>query len=142
VILVLDASVVIKWFFRDDPKEQHAHLALAILQAVGSGEVQLVQPPHFMAEVCAVLSREKPKQALVDTADLLNVEWRVAEAENIYATASELAIGLSHHLFDTLYHAVAIHQTNAVLVTADVRYFNKAKHLGHIVMLEDFLMGA
>jgi predicted nucleic acid-binding protein len=93
-----------------------------------------------MAEVSAVLSREKPQQAQVDIADLLNVEWRVAESEAIYATASELAVELSHHLFDTLYHAVAMHQTNAVLVTADVRYFNKAKHLGNIVLLENFLI--
>jgi predicted nucleic acid-binding protein len=140
VILVLDASVVIKWFFQDDPMEQHAQQALVILQAVASGEVQLVQPPHFMAEVGAVLSREKPQQAQVDIADLLNVEWRVAESEAIYAAASELAVELSHHLFDTLYHAVAMHQANAVLVTADVCYFNKAKHLGHIVLLEDFLI--
>jgi predicted nucleic acid-binding protein len=140
VILVLDASAAIKWFFQDDPKEQHAQQALAILQAVASGEVQLVQPPHFMAEVSAVLSREKPEQAQVDIADLLNVEWRVAESDAIYATASELAVALSHHLFDALYHAVAMHQANAVLVTADVRYFNKAKHLGRIVLLEDFLI--
>jgi predicted nucleic acid-binding protein len=113
---------------------------LAILQAVASGEVQLVQPPHFMAEVSAVLSREKPQQAQVDMADLLNVEWRVAASDAIYAAASELAVALSHHLFDTLYHAVAMHQLSAVLVTADVRYFNKAKHLGHIVLLEDFLI--
>jgi hypothetical protein len=45
VILVLDASVVIKWFFRDDPTEQHAQQALQILSAVGTGEVKLVQPP-------------------------------------------------------------------------------------------------
>jgi predicted nucleic acid-binding protein len=140
VILVLDASVVIKWFFQDDPMEQLAQQALAILQAVASGEVQLVQPPHFMAEVSAVLSREKPQQAQVDIADLLNVEWRVAESAAIYATASELAVALSQHLFDTLYHAVAMQQANAVLVTADVRYFNKAKHLGRIVLLEDFLI--
>ncbi|MFA7400043.1 MAG: type II toxin-antitoxin system VapC family toxin [Sideroxydans sp.] len=140
MILVLDASVVIKWFFQDDPKEQYAQQALAILQAVASGEVQLVQPPHFMAEVSAVLSREKQQQAQVDMADLLNVEWRVAESDAIYATASELAAALNHHLFDTLYHAVAMHQANAVQVTADVRYFNKAKHLGRIVLLEDLLI--
>lgn len=140
MILVLDASVVIKWFFRDDPKEQHSQQALEILQAVASGEVQLVQPPHFMAEVSAVLSREKPEQAQVDIADLLSVEWRVAESDAIYATASELAVALSHHLFDTLYHAAALHQANAVLVTADVRYFNKALHMGRIALLEDIVI--
>jgi predicted nucleic acid-binding protein len=66
VILVLDASVVIKWFFRDESNEQHAEQALQILSAVGTGVVMLVQPPHFMAEVSAVLAREKPEQAQAD----------------------------------------------------------------------------
>lgn len=140
MILVLDASVAIKWFFRDDPKEQHSQQALAILQAVASGEVQLVQPPHFMAEVSAVLSREKTQQAQVDIADLLNVEWQVSESGAIYVTASELAVALNHHLFDTLYHAVALHQDNATLVTADVRYLNKARHFGRIMLLQDFVI--
>lgn len=60
--LVLDASVAIKWFFRDEPNEQDAQRALQILQAVGSGEARLVQPPHFMAEMCAVLARETYRQ--------------------------------------------------------------------------------
>lgn len=138
MILVLDASVVIKWFFRDDPTEQHAQQALQILSAVGTGEVKLVQPPHFMAEVSAVLAREKPVKAQTDIIDLLNIEWRVADSAAIYTTAISLAASLDHHLFDTLYHAVALHQSDAMLVTADVRYYNKAKEAGHVILLESF----
>jgi hypothetical protein len=36
---------------------------------------------------------------------------------------------LPAHLFDTLYHAVALSVPGAVLVTADRRYFAKAEHL-------------
>jgi len=44
-------------------------------------------------------------------------------------------------LFDTLYHAVALHELDALLVTADVRYYNKAGKAGRITLLEDFLLG-
>lgn len=138
MILVLDASVVIKWFFRDEPNELHTQQALQILRAVGSGEVKLIQPPHFLAEVSAVLAREKPSMAQADITDLLHVEWRISESAAIYASAISLATQLNHHLFDTLYHAVVLHAPNASLVTADVRYYNKAKELGRVILLENF----
>ena len=34
-----------------------------------------------------------------------------------------MALRLGQHLFDTLYHAVALHTPGATLVTADKRYF-------------------
>jgi predicted nucleic acid-binding protein len=49
-----------------------------------------------------------------------------------------LSIELNHHLFDTLYHAVALH-TDSVLVTADAQYLNKAAKLGNIVSLADWV---
>lgn len=136
--LVLDASVVIKWFFRDEPKELHTQQALQILKSVGSGEVTLIQPPHFIAEVSAVLAREKPLFAQADIADLTDVEWRISESVAIYAEAISLATRLNHHLFDTLYHAVALHAPDALLVTAYVRYYNKAKAAGKLILLENF----
>ena len=138
MILVLDASVVIKWFFRDEPNEQHAEQALQILSAVGTGVVMLVQPPHFMAEVSAVLAREKPEQAQADMIDLLNIEWRMSASAAIYSKAISLAVSLNHHLFDTFYHAVALHEPDAMLVTADVRYYNEAKDQGRVILLENF----
>jgi predicted nucleic acid-binding protein len=41
-------------------------------------------------------------------------------------------------LFDTLYHATAFHFGDAVLVTADERYYRKAKGHGRITLLKDF----
>jgi predicted nucleic acid-binding protein len=55
-----------------------------------------------------------------------------------YTRAIALACQLDHHLFDTLYHAVALTIPGAVLVTADRRYFAKAQHLGQITWLADF----
>jgi predicted nucleic acid-binding protein len=138
VILVADASVALKWFLADNADEDHAGPALAILEAAAQGRLQLVQPVHFIAEVAAVLVRLKPAQAQDDLLDLLCIEQRTADTPEIYSTALELAERLGHHLFDTLYHAVALHTPGATFVTADRRYHDKARHLGQVVQLAGF----
>ena len=60
------------------------------------------------------------------------------EEPAIYATAVSLAIRLEHHLFDTRYHATALHIPDAVFVTADGRYFEKASEIQPIELLADF----
>jgi len=132
---VVDASVAIKWFFQTD--EDHLELAIALLRANRDGEVVFFQPPHFIAEVAAVLAREKPNEAQEDLSDLLNFDLQWVENTRVYMTACDLAIRLNHHLFDTLYHAVALHAPDATLITADRRYFDKARPIGQILWLGD-----
>jgi predicted nucleic acid-binding protein len=140
VICVVDASVAIKWFVSGDMAlhEDHIQPALDILKASTQGSVAFLQPPHFLAEVAAVLTRLIPTQALRDIDNLatMNITW--AKPQIAYAKAIELANLLNHHLFDTLYHALALTVPDAVLVTADRRYFEKAEHLGQIAWLETF----
>ncbi len=138
MILVVDASVAVKWFVPFSPAEGNADRAVAILQRVGAGAVYLVQPPHFTAEVAAVLARLKPEKAASDLVELLHIPQRLIESPEVYSTALELAKEFKHHLFDTLYHAVALHTPGSTLVTADKVYFAKAKSRRQICLLEDF----
>jgi hypothetical protein len=46
-----------------------------------------------------------------------------------------LAIRLNHHVFDTLYHAVALSVPQTTLVTADETYYRKAQAFGAIRLL-------
>lgn len=141
MIAVVDASVAIKWFLFFRPDEDHADLALKILEEAVLGKLKLVQPPHFIAEVAAVLARTKPDEAQDDLLDLLNIERATVDTPEIHATALELAIRHQHHLFDTLYHAVALHTPGATLITADQRYFDKAKGEGRVILLSDWVSG-
>jgi predicted nucleic acid-binding protein len=141
LIAVVDASVAVKWFLLDRPTEQHAGLALQILEHSVLGVLPLVQPPHFLAEVCAVLARLKPAGAQDDLSDLLDIQYRTHATPETYVTALDLAIRYQHHVFDTLYHAVALHTPGAVLITADERYYNKARSEGQITLLADFSLG-
>ena len=132
--LVVDAGVALKWFFRG-ADEPDASIALDVLAAVAHGRVRLLQPPHFIAEVGAVLARESPESAEADLVDLLQIRLCVVSDEFVHLRALSLATRLGHHMFDTLYHAVALEREGAVLITADDRYFRKAHALGRIVRL-------
>lgn len=49
----------------------------------------------------------------------------------------QLSREIDHHLFGTLYHAVALSFDGAVLVTADECYYAKASRRGGLVLLRD-----
>jgi predicted nucleic acid-binding protein len=68
-------------------------------------------------------------------ADLLKLGHQTLATPEIYATALQLTIRYEHHMFDTLYHAVALHTPGASLITADQRYYDKAQSEGSIKLL-------
>lgn len=135
---VADASVAVKWCLPPTNTERDRDQAIALLEGVKSGRIALRQPPHWLAEVAAVLSRLAPTTARQDIEDLYAMRIPVVESVEIYTTASRLAISLDQHVFDTLYHAVALLTPDCTLVTADERYYGKARKAGSIALLGDF----
>jgi predicted nucleic acid-binding protein len=132
--VVADASVVVKWVIPDPLAEADLDRAARLLLEVRTGEVELLEPPHWLVEVGAVLARLRPDT--VDSAlELLHALGVPVITElDVYRRAAVLARELDHHLFDTLYHAVAL-ETGATLVTADERYWRKASPFGAIAAL-------
>ena len=59
-------------------------------------------------------------------------------AASIFRNKSLVAIDLRQHLFDTLYHAVALETPGASLITADDKYFASAASRGGIVRLSEW----
>lgn len=137
MICVVDASVAVKWFAHGDwaTREDHIEPATALLLASRNGTVDFYQPPHFLAEVAAVLSRLTPHTAIQSVQDLAAMSFTWAAPTVAVQRAIALATQLNHHLFDTLYHALALETHGANFVTADRRYFDKAQHLGQIIWL-------
>lgn len=140
--LVVDASVALKWVFPDGAEELE-DAALTLLRRVGSGEITLIQPPHWLAELSAVLARKAPEPERREQAIgfFYALEPETPDSPDLYFRAADLAARLGHHLFDTLYHAVAL-EHEAELITADTAYFRKAgpeaANLGAIRHLGDF----
>ncbi len=136
--VVVDASVVVKWIFPDRAEESNTAEALGLLDDIRGGKVAVVQPAHWLAEVAAVAVRIEPAIAREAVELLWTMEFAVADSAETYRTAVELASQLGQHLFDTLYHAVALETPAAHLVTADRRYYEKAKGRGRLLMLEGY----
>ena len=81
MICVVDASVAVKWFAHGDwaTREDHIEPATALLLASRNGTVDFYQPPHFLAEVAAVLSRLTPHTAIQSVQDLAAMSFTPTE---------------------------------------------------------------
>jgi predicted nucleic acid-binding protein len=138
VTVVLDASVILKWLFEDPAREPDTDKALAVIKAVIQGDLEILQPVHWLAEVAAVAARLAPQTAIQDIEMLSAMRFPTSDEPNVIRRATSLALETKHHLFDTLYHAVALENDDSLLVTADDRYRKKAEHFGMIAALHDW----
>lgn len=138
VIVVLDASVIIKWLLEDPITEPHTPKAIALMETVIGGELQIIEPAHWLVEVGAVLARLSPATALEDVEMLAALEFPVADSPQVMRRAVSLAIDTGQHVFDTLYHAVAL-EHDALLITADERYRARSESKGQILGLQDWV---
>lgn len=136
--VTLDASVIIKWIFPEKTHETHTVQALNLLESIKNGVINIIQPPHWLAETMAVIVRLNSK-IVEETIALLNaMEFPIVDAPEIYHTACQLSHRYQHHLFDTLYHAVALNSPHTQLITADEKYYRKSCEEGAIIRLADF----
>jgi predicted nucleic acid-binding protein len=94
----------------------------------------LLQPEHWRVEVLSVIARLASERfdGIWRLLESLNVER--LSSKRVLEHATHLSNQLKHHLFDTLYHSIAL-EHGATLVTADDTYFAKAYRLGNIKLL-------
>ena len=135
--IVIDASVAIKWVIREPLLEPDAGKALALLRGIRAHAVEVFEPPHWVAEILAVIARARPQRIALTFGILSTLAFKETIRPSCYRRAADMAIQYNHHLFDTLYHAVALEE-GATLVTADEAYFSKAASLGNMQRLADF----
>jgi predicted nucleic acid-binding protein len=90
------------------------------------------------AAITAVAAHLVPQTAVGDVEMLAAFEFPTTDSPTVMRRATSLAIETNHHLFDTLYHAVALEHEDAMLVTADERYYGKAEGYGTIRTLHDW----
>lgn len=135
--LVVDASVALKWYLGDRPEEPDVLQAAAVGEIIELPGSELFAPPHWIVEVISVLARKEPQSVEIALLQITDMRPRVISSTTAIKRAAHLSHVLQAHLFDTLYHAVAL-EYDATLVTADDRYFAKAEGQGRIVLLKDF----
>jgi predicted nucleic acid-binding protein len=76
--------------------------------------------------------------AVRDVDMLAGLELPTTDDQAVLRRSTHLSIEINHHLFDTLYHAVTLEHEDALLVTADERYYRKAERYGTIAALSDW----
>ena len=138
MIIVVDASVVVKWLIEDPEHEADTETASRLMESIVKGEQSALQPRHWIAEVAAVLSRTSAQTAADDVEMLCALELPVADELLVLPRACELAVELKQHVFDTYYHAVALETADAALITAEDRYLRVARGKGRVVPLRDW----
>ena len=138
VIVVLDASVVIKWLLRDPERETATAQATALMQDIVAGRLAVLQPFHWLAEVAAVMCRLAPDTATDDVLRVQALQLPTTAEPRTLQHACDLAIRHRAHVFDTLYHAVALETPCATLVTADHGYLRATRDVGNIASLEQW----
>jgi predicted nucleic acid-binding protein len=139
---VLDASVVVKWVLADPEVEPDTERALRVLEELRAGRVAVLEPPHWLAEVAALLCRLAPRRAREVVRLLQAMELPVSDHPDLYARACDLSVQLGVHVFDTLYHAIALLEADAVLITADERYYRRAVGAGRITRVAEVRLDA
>lgn len=136
--VVLDASVILKWLLEDPVREPDTAKASTLIESVIRGKLDILQPVHWLAEVAAVAARLTPRTAIQDVEMLSAMQFATSDEPGVMGRAAALAIETNQHLFDTLYHAVALEHEDGLLVTADDRYHRRAKRYGKITALRDW----
>lgn len=118
-LLVVDSSVVFKWFC--DRQESHVDDALALLEAHGSGGMTLASPAHMPSEVLNALRYtglaedylKRVPDALIG-AEIVTVPLDAG----LLQTALDLALAHNLTIHDALFPALAA-ELDCELVTAD-----------------------
>lgn len=129
-MIVLDASVALKWFA---PGEPRARQALKVLDEVERAPSQFLVPDIFMAECLAVLCRmhgatvEKVQEA-VDLLETLGMS-RIAVGHEVLQLAARYALEWKLSGYDAVYVALAS-LSDATWLTADERAARRVKSSG------------
>jgi predicted nucleic acid-binding protein len=134
MVLVLDASVILKFVRTENEEDQHT--ALAILKDFQEGAIDIIMPGFWIFEVGNTLVRKEEEfenlyQFLLD-ARFATYNFTSDELVGIGRFAKKNKVSF----YDASYHFLA-KLTNSVFVTADSKYFAKTKEAGSIVLLKD-----
>lgn len=124
--VVLDTSVIIKWF---SPEEEDSNEANLILEAIHSGRVEIVLPYFAQLEIANILrlgkkfSREETKKYLID---FFNLSLVFVEINQQYILEiSTISYSTNITSYDAAFVAVA-NRWNIPLFTADYKHHKKS----------------
>lgn len=138
MIVVPDASVILKWVLEREDEPGHAQ-AKKLQEALVAEEIEVQVPTLWRYEVGNVLGLKKPKMAVELMGALLAYEFdevplRTDYALDVLEHMSEVS-GVT--FYDAAYHVLAL-RTKGVYLTADRAYVKRAQRKGHVSLLSEW----
>lgn len=137
VQLVIDASVVLKWFF-DFPEEGDREKAIKLKNLHVSGKIKLTFPRYAIYEIANALTFSKYKlgeDLILESLDALeDIKIISYDDRRLIKKAVSFALTYNVTIYDALYLILA-KKAKCALVTADERFIRKVKKQEPIVCL-------
>jgi len=141
-LLVLDTSVVVKWFFKDD--ENNTAKAEIILNQYLDDIIKIVIPELSAFELANVL-KDRVKKHQEDQLDIVDRLYKMGIIfyidKEILKSAIKLAIDINESVYDCIFLATAEHFGGRFITddsTLFTNYNNYKKKKIEISMLEDY----
>lgn len=141
MLLVIDSSVVAKWFFTEEDLQEQA---AAVRQDWMSSLVQPIAPDLIFTEVSNIvwkrqrlglITKEEGNNTIVH---LLGLGISTVEPQVLLARAYGLAVKFDRTFYDSLYLALAT-ETQSTFITADLRLYNAVRsQLGFVQYLAEY----
>jgi predicted nucleic acid-binding protein len=123
--LVIDASVVVKWFV----VEAHSSEARRLLDAYQDGTVSFHAPDLLVAELANTIWKKQVFQGLTATeakeilSAFVSLQVALIPAAELIDSAYDLAVDNRRSVYDALYLALSLRE-RCPLITADERFVN------------------
>jgi predicted nucleic acid-binding protein len=123
-MIILDASVVIKWF----SEEEYTEKALELRERIRYGEEQVIEPDLLLYELANAL-KHNPHFEVQDVCDALtslfdmNIDI-VTPLPEIIDVAIKLAFEHAITVYDAFYIALT-QETGLILITADKKLYER-----------------
>ncbi|HSF66570.1 MAG TPA: type II toxin-antitoxin system VapC family toxin [Nitrospiraceae bacterium] len=138
MIVVPDASVLLKWVLERDSEPDHRQ-AIQLQQALLDEVVEIRLPTLWRYEVGNVLGLKKPAAATELMSALLAYEFEEVPLRTEYNLAVLEHMHEVRHVtfYDSAYHVLAL-RTKGLYLTADTAYVKRAKRKGHLALLSEW----
>ena len=136
-LFIIDTSVLLKWFIKEEEDLEQAQL---LKKNFLERKFETCIPALTSWELNNNFGRNHSKQeALMSFASFKNLRIREAllglEVSFLAYKIMKKCPGVA--FYDSAYHALAL-QLNGIFITADQKYYNKAKSFGRMKLLRDY----
>jgi predicted nucleic acid-binding protein len=138
MILVPDASVLLKWVLEQEDEPDHRK-AIQLQQALLDESIEIRLPTLWRYEVGNVLGLKKPTLAVELMSALLAYEFDEVPLRTEYGLAVLEHMREVKHVtfYDSVYHVLAI-RAKGLYLTADTAYVKRAKAKGYVALLSEW----